>query len=101
VQDCRGEEDLKIRLVGIFKKAYGNGQALLHVKEKKRLRDVVQEIAASSSKLKHVLIDPELGSPLPTAVILVNGKEIGVLNGLETEVDNGDEIVLIPVIHGG
>jgi len=48
-----------------------------------------------------LLIDPELNDPLPNAVILVNGKEIGILKGLETEVRDRDEIVIIPVIHGG
>jgi molybdopterin converting factor small subunit len=34
-------------------------------------------------------------------LILVNGKEISVLKGLETVLKEGDEILLIPVIHGG
>ncbi|MFX0092174.1 MAG: MoaD/ThiS family protein, partial [Candidatus Hodarchaeota archaeon] len=37
----------------------------------------------------------------PNALILVNGKEISVLNGLETQVEDGDKIVLVPVSHGG
>ena len=47
------------------------------------------------------LIDPELNDPRPNALILVKGKEIGVLDGLETKVERNDEIVLIPVSHGG
>jgi molybdopterin converting factor small subunit len=35
------------------------------------------------------------------SLILVNGLEISVLNGLDTKLANGDEITLIPVIHGG
>jgi len=31
----------------------------------------------------------------------VNGKEISVLKGLETLVSDGDEVVLVPVTHGG
>jgi len=34
-------------------------------------------------------------------LILVNGREISVLNGLETKLKDGDEISLIPVVHGG
>ncbi len=48
-----------------------------------------------------MLIDPELEDPRPNMLILVNGKEISVLNGLRTDIKNGDEIVLIPVVHGG
>jgi molybdopterin converting factor small subunit len=35
------------------------------------------------------------------ALILVNDREISVLNGLDTKLDDGDEIVFVPVIHGG
>jgi molybdopterin converting factor small subunit len=31
----------------------------------------------------------------------VNGKEISVLNGLDTVLKDGDEVVFVPVVHGG
>jgi molybdopterin converting factor small subunit len=34
-------------------------------------------------------------------LVLVNGREISVLNGLETVVKAGDELVFVPVMHGG
>ncbi len=58
-------------------------------------------VEAFSPEFKDALIDPELKDPRPNALILVNGKEISVLEGLETEVNKGDEIVLVPVSHGG
>ena len=41
--------------------------------------------------------------PRPTSnfIILVNGREISVLSGLETELKSGDEVAIIPVSHGG
>ena len=33
--------------------------------------------------------------------MLVNGREISVLNGLETRVNDEDEVVFVPVVHGG
>ncbi len=66
------------------------------------MRKAVQKlIEAFSSELKRALVDPELEDPRPNALILVNGKEISVLQGLDTEVKDGDEIVLVPVSHGG
>jgi molybdopterin converting factor small subunit len=47
------------------------------------------------------LIDPELDDPRTNALILVNGKEVSVLQGLNTKIKDGDELVLIPVVHGG
>jgi molybdopterin converting factor small subunit len=31
----------------------------------------------------------------------VNGREISVLNGLDTILKDGDEVVFVPVVHGG
>ena len=41
--------------------------------------------------------------PRPTSnfIILVNGREISVLSGVETKLRGGDEVAIIPVSHGG
>jgi len=94
-------QGIELRFFGAFKKAYGDDQMFLRLKGKEKLSDVIHTIAGRSPELKRVLLDPELEDPRPNAIILVNGKEISVLNGLETEVSNHDEVVFIPVIHGG
>jgi molybdopterin converting factor small subunit len=53
----------------------------------------------------------ELLSLLPSALaemkrkgeilILVNGSEVGSIGGDSTRLDRNDEIVLLPVVHGG
>ena len=58
-------------------------------------------IDSVSEEDKKLLIDPELNDPRPNALILLNGREISVLKGLETEVNDGDELAVIPVVHGG
>jgi len=92
---------VKIKLLGVFRRAYGNREVMLKVEDSVQLREIIQKLVASSENLRRFLLDPELESPLPNAVILVNGKDISVLNGLETSIVDGDEVVLIPVIHGG
>ena len=94
-------QSVDVKFLGVFKKAYGNGQVSIQLKGREKLASIIEAIADSSPELRRVLLDPELEDPRPNAIILVNGKEIGVLNGLETEVGNRDEIVFIPVIHGG
>jgi len=92
---------VKIKLLGVFRRAYGSSEAILRIKKNVQLEEIIRKLAASSEDLRRILIDPELESPLPNAVILLNGRDISALNGLETPVMDGDEIVLIPVIHGG
>ncbi len=35
------------------------------------------------------------------ALILCNGSDIGLTGGLETELNNGDVLLVLPLIHGG
>ncbi len=93
--------NVNIRLMGAYRVFRRRDNFSLKL-ERPTVREAVEKIAESlPSKSKHMIIDPELNDPRPNALILVNGKEISVLNGLETKVKEGDQIVLIPVSHGG
>jgi len=94
---------LNIKLLGVFKGISGKNQLYLEFeKDDVSVQKTIQRlIKLFSPEFKRVLIDPELDSPSPNAIILVNGKEIGLLCGVKTKVEDGDEIVLIPVSHGG
>jgi len=93
---------VKVRLLGVFRGLSGRGQLPIELEKPAVVREVVQKLVESfPPEFNRVLIDPELNDPRPNALIFVNGKEVGVLEGLETEVKEGDEIVLIPVSHGG
>jgi len=93
---------VNVRLIGIFRVLSGKSSFPVKLEEPAIVRRVIQNLAeAFSPEFKEALIDPELKDPRPNALILVNGKEVSVLEGLETEVNKGDEIVLVPVSHGG
>lgn len=93
--------NVKVRLLGLLKKAYGKSELSIELSEGSRLKDLISKITLESETLKNVLLDPELKDPRPNTIILINGKEISVLGGLEAEIKEGDEITIIPVIHGG
>jgi len=90
-----------VKFVGAFRGMSGKRKLTFELKETVSLKLVVEEIVKKLPKLERILIDPELEDPRPNTLILVNGKEISVLNGLETSIKDGDEIVLVPVVHGG
>jgi molybdopterin converting factor small subunit len=93
---------VKVRLLGIFRGLSKRDQLVLRWKKPVSVREVIKRIAAvSPPEFGKVLIDPELEDPRPNALILVNGEEINILEGLETRVNGKNEIVLIPVSHGG
>ncbi len=92
---------VKVRLLGVFRGFSGRSQMSLKI-EKATVRDVIETLAGSlSPEARRLLIDAELKDPRPNALILLNGREINVLKGLETEIQDGDEVTLVPVSHGG
>jgi len=53
------------------------------------------------ARLASYFSDAEQDRPLPKIRILVNGRDIGFLNGMETELRDGDEILMLPLVGGG
>jgi len=92
---------ITLRFIGAFRSVSGKSRLTIKFKDVVPLREVVKKIVEELPKLKRALIDPELEDPRPNTLILVNGKEISVLNGLETMLKDGDEVVFVPVMHGG
>lgn len=88
------------KFVGAFRGLFGKETYTIR-EDALTLREAIFKIVGKEEKLRRVLIDPELEDPRPNALILVNGKEISVLKGLDTVLMDGDEVVLIPVVHGG
>ncbi len=93
--------NVEVKLLGVFRGLAGIDRLVLKF-EHATVRDVVQALAESFPiNTRAMFIDPELNDPRPNALVLLNGREISVLEGLETTISDGDEITLIPVAHGG
>jgi len=92
---------MTVRFIGALRNTSGKDKLIVPVREDLTLKQFIKKIVEELPELKRALIDPELEDPRPNALILVNGKEISVLKGLETMLRDGDEIVLVPVLHGG
>lgn len=93
--------NVKVRFLGVFRGLYGKSKMILKL-EKPTVGNAVQSLAELlATESRSLLIDPELNDPRPNTLILLNGREVSALNGLETLVSDGDEITLIPVSHGG
>jgi molybdopterin synthase sulfur carrier subunit len=90
-----------VRLIGSLRASTGKNTFKLKLEKAVSLRKIMTKIVEEEPKLKRVLIDPELDDPRTNALMLVNGREISVLQGLDTKLRDGDELILIPVVHGG
>ena len=94
--------NVEVKFLGVFRQFSGRNRVLVKLEKHASVGKAIEKlIEAFSSEFKRTLVDPELEDPRPNALIVVNGKEISILHGLETKVEDGDEIVLVPVSHGG
>ncbi len=94
--------NVNIKLIGTFRKLSGKNQFPMKLKEPAVVKKVIHKLTETfSPEFKQALIDPELNDPRPNALILVNGKEISILNGLQTNLNKNDKIIILPVSHGG
>lgn len=89
-----------VRLMGTFREAGGQSEIQL-VNCENIGKVIISLVELLGYNFEKVIYDPVLHSPIPNALILLNGVEVNNLQGLETQVKEGDSIVLLSVTHGG
>ena len=92
---------ITIKLVGALRYTLGTNTLTFNREKCESVRELIKEVAKLKPEIRKTLIDQQLDDPRPNALILVNGKEISVLEGLDTILNEGDEVVLVSVVHGG
>lgn len=92
---------LTIKFVGALRHLSGKTSTTLDIQQDATVKSVVDAIRQQFPALKHTFTDGDLNDSRSNSLVLVNGVEISVLAGYETIVSEGDEIVLVPVVHGG
>ena len=66
------------------------------LREGARVSMLLGELSKTMPNLAQMLVDPTPGN-----LVIVGGVEIGNLQGMETPLVEGSEVVLVPVTHGG
>ncbi len=92
---------ITVKFIGALRHVSGADKLNFDCEAGISIREFMGEIIKEVPQLERSLIDRQLEDPRPNALILVNDREISVLNGLETKLKEGDEIVFVPVVHGG
>jgi MoaD family protein len=90
-----------LKFLGALRHASGKDTLTLNCENGASIMDVVDEVSRGAPALRRSLVDEHLNEPTPNALILVNGREISVLDNLGTRIKDGDEVVFVPVVHGG
>jgi MoaD family protein len=92
---------LTIKFIGALRHLSGKTEFTVSFQEVISIKELVSKITQEFPDLKHTFSDQELNDSRSNSLVLVNGREISVLNGYETKLKDGDEIVFVPVVHGG
>jgi len=96
--------NIHVKLYGVFGFAAKTRELDLTVPdENATVKSAITHLLSDKAlaDLRQVLLDSETLDPRPNALILVSGREINALRGLDTKLTEGDELDLLPVAHGG
>jgi len=91
---------LKVRMLGVLSGA-GSKERTVDINQGATVDSVIRGMMAEDERLEVVLWDKGVDSPLPNALIMLDGVEVSNLDGLDTSVKKGQELVLLSVVHGG
>jgi len=89
-----------VRFIGTFSTIL-NKKLTIKFGDPPNMQKVIEKIVEDIPRIKKRLININLKELETNALILLNEREISTLNGLETILKNGDEIIFIPISHGG
>ncbi len=92
---------LTVKFIGALRHISGKTQLTVKFQQDISLKELVTNLSQDLPTLEKTFSDQQLSDSKSNTLILVNGREINVLNGYETKLNDGDEIVFIPVVHGG
>lgn len=92
---------LKVKFVGAMRHLSGKTQFVINYQAGLSIGQLISSVSQEFPALANTFCDRELNDSRSNSLILVNGREISILDGLETILCDGDEIVFVPVVHGG
>ena len=90
-----------VRFVGVLHEVFKKKQAQLRFARSPTVKEVVEKLAETSLEARRSVLETESNKIHPALLILVNGREVSALKGSETRLEEGDDVVLISVSHGG
>jgi len=93
---------VKVRTILAIKKILGKGEIELSVPEKSTLQELVTTLVNNfGDDLASLLLESETRNVLPHIRLMVNGRDIAFLDGMETALQSGDEVLILPPVSGG
>ena len=93
---------VKVHYLGFIRKLISQSEDEFELEEGASLSDVLNKIAVIyGTPFKKEVYEPGLRDVKMGFVVTVNGVLIGQLHGIATQLNNGDNIILMSLMSGG
>ncbi|HUT72932.1 MAG TPA: MoaD/ThiS family protein [Desulfatiglandales bacterium] len=93
---------VKIHTTPVLKKIVGQRELEVSLPQGSTLEALLSWMVDTwGEKIAFYLFHPGSASPLPHVRLMINGQDIGFLDGMETVLQDGDEILIIALVGGG
>ena len=94
--------NVKVRTILTLKKIMGSGEIQLSLPEKSTLGELITNLVSNrGDELASHLYEPNSKQVRPYIRLMVNGRDIAFLNRMETVLQSGDEVLILPPVSGG
>ena len=94
--------EVKIHTTPVLKKIVGQRELEVSLPQGSTLEALLSWMVDTwGEKIAFYLFHPGSASPLPHVRLMINGQDIGFLDGMETVLQDGDEILIIALVGGG
>ncbi len=93
----------KVRLIGVLATAAGKREVEVRALPRLSVSDLIVMLLSQieNRQFKDFLVDSATNDPRPNVIILLNEQDCDIFEGLETRLDPGTVVTIIPVAHGG
>ena len=95
------QDTVTVELVGTLKHYAGKGKLLMTVTDCVSVLSLIRELEDKHGIPKGLLLEENRERVRSNLLVLVNEREISVLEGVATRLTPGDRLTLLPVSHGG
>jgi molybdopterin synthase sulfur carrier subunit len=90
---------IHVRSFASFRDILGK-ELSVELKEGSTVKDLLDDLISTRQRLKSAVFD-ESGKVKEYVILMKNRKNIESLDGLETELAEGDEVAILPPVAGG
>ncbi|MEJ2736209.1 MAG: MoaD/ThiS family protein [Anaerolineae bacterium] len=91
---------MKLKVFGTLRQLISAKQVEMEVRSGDTVRDALVRLAGDHGVLGERILDQE-GNLQKAINVLVNGRSIHFLDGLDTTIQEGDELAIFPAVGGG